>query len=69
MAKNKKGAVDSIALRIKGTEKQKEFSIDHALNVLRIPNSQWEIADKSYIFENNDIKRVPSQADNSAPKE
>ncbi len=60
---------NTIVLCIKGTTKQREFSIEHALNVLRLPNSQWEVADEGFIFENNDIRRVPSKTDNTSAEE
>lgn len=47
----------------------KEFEKNHALAILRLPNSKWEIADERYIYSDNEIKRKPSDRGNKKPKE
>lgn len=45
-------------------DKQQKFNPDHALKLLRLPNTQWEMADERYIFEDNEIRRKPSDSSN-----
>ena len=55
-----------VTLRVKGESKRERvFSISHALQLLRLPKTGWEISDDKYIFENNDIKRRPSSKGNT----
>ena len=57
-------AKKSIKLKREGGEKV--FAFSHALAILRVQNSQWEIAESEYIFENNEIVRKrPSKKANS----
>jgi len=56
-----------IKLKAKGEYKQNQsFETPIALKLLRLPNSAWELDDKRYTFEDNDIKRVTSKATNSS---
>ncbi len=44
---------------------EQKFEKQHALRLLRLPNSKWEIADGSgYIFSDNEIRRKPSARSN-----
>jgi len=59
-----------ITLRAKGKDnRNQEFKLQHALRLLRLSNSAWELNDERYTFEKNDINRVTSKGtDNSAKK-
>lgn len=47
-----------VNLVAKGKYKQeRKFEFQHALKLLRLPNTQWELNDKRYTFEDNEIKR------------
>lgn len=55
-----------ITLKAKGTdEKTISVTLDHALKILRIHNTCWEIYDNRFIFENNDIKHRRSEGQDS----
>jgi hypothetical protein len=60
-----------IQLGVIGSEgkQTKKFNQPHALNLLRLKNSVWKIQDERFIFENNEIKRRPIQAEDSETKE
>ena len=69
-AKKKLPANSKVTLKVKGENgKEQQFDIGHALRILRMPNSCWEINDSKYIFESNDIKRNPSKESNSSTEE
>jgi hypothetical protein len=61
-------AKKSIKLKREGGEK--EFAFSHALAILRVKNSQWELAETGYIFENNEIvrQRPSKKADSKSSK-
>lgn len=45
------------------------FEINHALKLLRLPNSMWRVTDENYQFTDNDIKRRKSEGkDTTAEK-
>lgn len=59
-----------INLKTKGEYNSKrQFELQQALKLLRLPNSGWEIEDELYTFENNDIKRRTSKESNKTAKE
>lgn len=59
----------TVKLVAKGKYKrEQEFELQHALKLLRLPNTQWELNDERYTFENNDIKRN-SGGGNDTPTE
>ena len=69
-AKKRSPKVQEVTLCTKGENKrERKFAIAHALEILRLPNSQWEVSDDNYIFEGNDIKRRPSTGDTQKSKE
>ena len=49
-----------VTLQVKGEERTQKFELQHALEILRLTNSAWEIKDKDFKFEDNDIKRNTS---------
>lgn len=53
---DKKVKVRQVTLKVKGTERTQQFELQHALALLRLPNSGWQISDKNFIFEDNEIK-------------
>lgn len=59
-----------VTLKAKGKYNRKhDFELQHALRLLRLPNSGWELDDERYTFEKNDIRRVTSTStDNSTKK-
>jgi hypothetical protein len=63
MAKpNKRTRQTLVRLSTLGEYKRKQkFELQTALKLLRLPNSQWELNDERFIFENNDIKRPTSE--------
>jgi hypothetical protein len=69
-ANTKLPANSKVTLKVKGENgKEQKFEIGHALRLLRLPNSGWEINDSKYTFSGNDIKRNPSKgSDSSAEK-
>jgi hypothetical protein len=53
-----------ITLQVKGTEDRREFEKAHALRILRLPNSAYEIAkDSNYEFIGNEIRRKQDTED------
>ena len=72
MARKKKAQPKNpqIILGVIGSEdKQRPFEREHALNLLRLEGTVWEIQDENHIFQNNEIKRRPSETTNSKPEE
>jgi hypothetical protein len=72
MAKKKKALPKNlkVTLRTKSDQqKTQDFEIPVALKLLRLPNSAWDIKDDNYIFSGNDIKRRPSEGNNTKPEE
>ncbi len=59
-----KNATVQLVAKGKYNRKQK-FELQHALRLLRLPNTQWELNDERYIFNDNDIKRNSGAGDNS----
>jgi hypothetical protein len=49
-----------VTLKVKGDDTTKVFELQHALAILQLKNSAWEIQDDNYTFEGNDIKRITS---------
>lgn len=49
--------------------KDQVFDLQHALKILRMPNSAWICNDPNYIFEKNDIKRRASKTEDSKSEE
>lgn len=70
MARKTNSRKQSVQLSTVGEYNRKQkFDIQTALTLLRLPNSKWQIDDKGYIFEDNDIKRQSSKdADKTAEK-
>lgn len=70
MARKQNSRKQSVQLSTVGEYKRKQnFDIQTALKLLRLPNSKWQIDDKGYTFEDNDIKRQSSKdADKTAEK-
>lgn len=56
-----------ITLKVKGEERTQKFELPHALAILRLKNSAWEISDKDFIFEDNDIRRNTSVGADKKP--
>ena len=46
-------------IKLKSEKCEQSFEFAHALSILRMKNSQWQIAEPGYIFENNEIVRKP----------
>lgn len=53
---DKKVKAREVTLKVKSAERTQKFELQHALALLRLPNSAWEISDKNFIFEDNEIK-------------
>lgn len=45
-------------------DKQQKFKHEHALKLLRLSNSQWELKDERYTFKDNEIRRNTSDSSN-----
>jgi len=72
MAKRKKSLPKNpkVTLRTKSDpKKSQDFELAQALRILRLPNSAWEINDDNFIYSGNDIKRRPSEGNNTKPEE
>lgn len=41
--------------QIRNKKVSREFSIEHALNLLRMPSPTWKLDDKNFKFEKNDL--------------
>lgn len=62
MANSNKTRQTLVQLSTLGEYKRKQkFELQHALSLLRLPNTQWKLDDDKFIFENNDIKRHKSK--------
>jgi hypothetical protein len=58
-----------ISLIIKGTNEVREFEKAHALRVLSLPNSVWEVSkDSNYEFIDNELRRKPSEGTDKSSK-
>lgn len=70
MAKAKKPVKPKVTLSTTGENpKDQVFDLQHALKILRLPNSAWVCNDPKYIFDKNDLKRRPSKKVDKSPEE
>lgn len=61
---------DTVKLVSKGKYKRESiFETQHALSLLRLPNTAWELNDERFIFEDNDIKRQSGKRQNTPTEE
>ncbi len=54
-----------VQLKVKGTEEVRSFDRAHALRILRLPNSAYELdTDSPFEFIDNELRRKKNKGDN-----
>jgi hypothetical protein len=56
-----------VQLRVKGTEEVRSFDRSHALRILRLPNSAYQLdTDSPFEFIDNELRRKKNKGDNES---
>jgi hypothetical protein len=58
-----------ITVKVKGEDRKLKLRLQHALALLQLKNSMWEISDNEYRFLDNDIKRITSPDPAKKPRQ